>query len=183
MAAGRVEGVTLSGAEQEGEHLGADFVVDCTGKSTPYRRLAGGRRLRRAAQRKVNVGLGYASRFYARAPDERLGGARGVISLTDDIHRARRAVAFPVEGGRWLVTVGGYDLDRPTWDPADYASRLDADPCIALRRSRDDMVSEVTTYRYPVSIRRDFHRCGNLPGGLVGAGIRSPRLTRSTARE
>ena len=32
------------------------------------------------------------------------------------------------------------------------------------------MVGDVTTYRYPVSLRRDFHRCGHLPGGLVGAG-------------
>jgi 2-polyprenyl-6-methoxyphenol hydroxylase-like FAD-dependent oxidoreductase len=118
------------------------------------------------------VGLGYASRFYARTPDERLGGARGVISLTQDLNRPRGAVAFSVEGGRWLVTVGGYDKDRPSSDPVDFATRLESDPCIALRQfaHREDMLSDVTTYRYPVSVRRDFHRCERLPGGLVGAG-------------
>ena len=172
MVAGRVDGVTLSGAVQQGEHLGADLVVDCTGKSTRIDAWLAAGGYDAPPQRRVNVNLGYASRFYARSPDERLGGARGIISLTEALDRARGAVAFPVEGDRWLVTVGGYDQDRPSSDPADYGSRLAADPCIALRQfaHRDDIVSDVTTYRYPASVRRDFHRCRRLPGGLLGAG-------------
>ncbi len=171
-SAGRVDGVTLSGAEQEGEHVGADLVVDCTGKSTRIDAWLDAMGYVAAPQRKVNVGLGYATRFFARAPDERLGGARAIISITDDVNRARGAVAFPVEGGRWLVTVGGYDQDRPSSDPADFASRLEADPCVALRQfaHRDDVISDVATYRYPVSVRRDFYRCRRLPGALIGAG-------------
>jgi 2-polyprenyl-6-methoxyphenol hydroxylase-like FAD-dependent oxidoreductase len=172
MVAGRVDGVAVSGAPREGERLEADLVVDCTGKSTRIDAWLEASGYDPPPQRRVNVGLGYASRFYARSPDERVGGARGVISLTEDVNRPRGAVAFSVEGGRWLVTVGGYDQDRPSSDPADYASRLESDPCLALRQfaHRDDMASEVTTYRYPVSVRRDFHRCRRLPGGLVGAG-------------
>lgn len=172
MVGGRVAGVTLTGAAQEGDHLSADLVVDCTGKSTRVDAWLQAGGYTAPPQRRVNVGLGYASRFYARAPGERLGGARGVISLTEDLNRPRGAVAVSVEGGRWLVTIGGYDQDRPSSDPADFASRLEGDPCFALRQfaHREDMVSEVTTYRYPVSVRRDFHRCRRLPGGLVGAG-------------
>jgi len=172
MVAGRVAGVHLTGAAQEDVHLSADLVADCTGKSTRIDAWLEAGGYPAPPQRRVNVGLGYASRFYARAPDERLGGARGIISLTDDLNRPRGAVAFSVEGGRWLVTAGGYDQDRPSSDPADYVSRLLGDPCIVLRQfaHRDDMISEVTTYRYPASVRRDFHRCRRLPGGLVGAG-------------
>lgn len=172
MVAGRVAGVALSGGAPEGDLLSADLVVDCTGKSTRIDSWLEAGGYAAPPQRRVNVGLGYASRFYARAPGERLGGARGVISLSEDIRRPRGAVAFSVEGGRWLVTVGGYDQDRPSSDPADYAARLDADPCIALRQfaNREDTLSDVTTYRYPVSVRRDFHRCRSFPGGLVGAG-------------
>ncbi len=170
--AGRIDGVVLSGAGQEGEQLSGDLVVDCTGRSTRIDAWLTAIGYDAPPQRRVNVDLGYASRFYARAPDERLGGARAVISITEDLDRARGAVAFPVEGGRWLVTVGGYHHDRPSSDPADYASRLEDDPCIALRQfaHRDDMLSDVTTYRYPSSVRRDFDRCRRLPGGLVGAG-------------
>jgi len=170
--AGRVNGVVLSGAGKEGGQLSGDLVVDCTGRSTRIDGWLTAIGHDAPPQRKVNVDLGYASRFYARAPDERLGGARAVISITEDLDRARGAVAFPVEGGRWLVTVGGYHRDRPSSEPADYASRLEDDPCIALRQfaHRNDMLSDVTTYRYPSSVRRDFDRCRRLPGGLVGAG-------------
>jgi 2-polyprenyl-6-methoxyphenol hydroxylase-like FAD-dependent oxidoreductase len=170
--AGRVDGVTLSGTGQEGDRLGGDLVVDCTGKSTRIDTWLTAVGFDAPPQRKVNVDLGYASRFYARAPDERLAGARSIISITQDLDRPRGAVAFPVEGGRWLVTVGGYHRDRPTSDAADYAARLEQEPCIALRRfaNRDDMLSDVTTYRYHSSVRRQFDRCRRFPAGLVGMG-------------
>jgi 2-polyprenyl-6-methoxyphenol hydroxylase-like FAD-dependent oxidoreductase len=169
---GRVDGVTLSGGDRDGEHLAGDLVVDCTGRSTRIDTWLAAAGYEAPPQRKVNVDLGYASRFYSRTPDERLDGARGVISLTQSLARPRGAVAFSVEGGRWLVTVGGYHHDRPRADPADFASRLQDDPCPALRQfaHRDDTLSDVTTFRYPAAVRRDFHRCPKLPGGLVAAG-------------
>lgn len=172
MSAGRVDGVSLSRTEEEGGHLSGDFVVDCTGRSTRIEEWLAAIGYDPPPRRSVNVDLGYASRLYARGPDERLGDARAIISITEDLDRARGAVAFPVEGGRWLVTVGGYHHDRPTSDPADFAGRLEGDPCVPLRQfaHRDEAVSDVTLYRYPSSVRRDFHRCRRLPGGLVAAG-------------
>jgi len=170
--AGRVDGVTLSGTGNEGEQLRGDLVVDCTGKSTRIDKWLTAVGFDPPPQRKVNVDLGYATRFYARDPDERLGGARAIISVDQDLHRARGTVAFPVEGDRWLVTVGGYHEDRPSSDAADFAARLEQDPCKALRpfAHRDDVLSDVATYRYHASVRREFDRCRRFPGGLVGVG-------------
>ncbi|MDQ6725871.1 MAG: FAD-dependent monooxygenase [Actinomycetota bacterium] len=170
--AGRVDGVALSGAEQEGDRIGGDLVVDCTGRSTRIDTWLTDLGFEAPPQRRVNVDLGYASRFYARGPGERLGRARAIISIDENLDRPRGAVAFPVEGDRWLVTLGAYHHDRPTSDPADFASRLEEDPCSALRQfaHRDDAIGDITTYRYPASVRRDFHRCRRLPGGLVAAG-------------
>lgn len=172
MAAGHIDGIGLSGADEEGDALGADLVVDCTGKATRIDTWLTDLGYDAPPQRKVNVDLGYASRFYARDPDERLAGGRAIISITEDLNRARGAVAFPVEGGRWLVTIGGYHDDRPSSDPVDFAVRLDQDPCVALRQfaHRSDMLSDVSTFRYYASVRREFDRCQRLPSGLVGVG-------------
>lgn len=169
---GRVDGVTLSGAEHEGKRLGGDLVVECTGRSTRVDAWLEAVGYEAAPQRRVNVDLGYASRFYARVPDERLGGARGILAITEDGDRTRGVAAFSVEGGRWLVTLGGYHHDRPSSDPAEFASRLERDPCVALRQfaHRDDAVSDVATFRYPAGVRRDYDRCRRLPGGFLGAG-------------
>ncbi|MEA2686420.1 MAG: hypothetical protein QOE93_1615 [Actinomycetota bacterium] len=169
---GQVDGVSVSTDDHEGEQLGGDLVVDCTGRSTRIDAWLTAAGYDPPPQRKVNVDLGYASRFYPRAPDDRLDGARGVISLTQESPHPRGAVAFSVEGGRWLVTLGGYVQDRPTSDPADWASRLEADPCPALRQfaHRTDAMSDIRTFRYPAGVRRDFHLCQRLSGGLVATG-------------
>lgn len=167
--AGRVDGVVLA---EGGERLASDLVVDCTGRSTRMDDWLTALGYEPPPRRTVNVELGYATRFYPRRPDDRLGDARAIISITEDYARARGAVAFPVEGGRWIVTVGAYHDDRPRADAVDFADRLRTDPAPAMREfaERDDALTDVTTFRYPASVRRDFHRCRRLPAGLVALG-------------
>ena len=167
--AGRVDGVVLA---ESGERIAADLVVDCTGRSTRMDDWLVALGYEPPPRRTVHVDLGYATRFYPRRPDDRLGDARAIISITEDYQRARGAVAFPAEGGRWIVTVGAYHDDRPRADAGDFADRLRTDPVPAMRQfaERDDALTEVTTYRYPASVRRDFHRCRRLPAGLVALG-------------
>lgn len=169
----RVDGVRLTEPSGEGEErLDADLVVDCMGRTSRVDEWLAALGYDAPPRRSVHVDLGYATRFYPRDPDDRLGGARAIISVTEDYDRARGAVAFPVEGGRWIVTVGAYHHDRPTSEPSDFAARLAEDPAVALREfaDRDDAVTDVLTYRYPASERRDYSRCRRLPGGLVAAG-------------
>ncbi|HUR23352.1 MAG TPA: FAD-dependent oxidoreductase [Acidimicrobiales bacterium] len=167
--AGRVDGVLLA---ESGERLSADLVVDCTGRSTRMDEWLAALGYAAPPRRTVNVELGYATRFYPREPDDRLGDARAIISITEDYQRARGAVAFPAEGGRWIVTVGAYHDDRPRADAADFAERLRTDPVPAMHQfaDREDALTDVTTFRYPASVRRDFHRLRRFPAGLVALG-------------
>lgn len=175
---GRVDGVILSDpagegdSDPDGERLGGDLVVDCTGRSSRMDDWLTTLGYDPPPRRQVHVDLGYASRFYPRHPDDRLGRARALISLTEDSARPRGSVAFPVEGGRWLVTLGAYHDDRPTSDPDEFAARLAEDPAVPIRQfaGRDDALTKIATYRYPSSVRRDYHRCRRLPGGLLAAG-------------
>ena len=167
--AGRVDGVVLAEGD---ERLAADMVVDCTGRSTRMDDWLAALGYQPPPRRTVRVDLGYATRIYPRRPEDRLGDARAIISITEDYQRARGAVAFPAEGGRWIVTVGAYHDDRPRADADDFADRLRTDPVPAMREfaERDDALTDVATYRYPASVRRDFHRCRRLPAGLVALG-------------
>jgi len=175
---GRAEGLTADGDRvggvvlAEGDRLAADLVVDCTGRGSRADEWLKALGYDPPPRRTVHVDLGYATRFYPRRPQDRVGDARAVISITEDSRRARGTVAFPVEGDRWIVTVGAYHDDRPRADPEDFAARLASDPAPGLRpfADRDDALTDVTTYRYPASVRRDYHRCRRLPGGLVAVG-------------
>jgi len=171
---GKVDGTILEGAAEatEGERLSGDLVVDCSGRTSRADAWLGALGYEAPPRRSVNVELAYATRLFPRQPGDRLGGGRGILSVTEEADRFRGSVAFPVEGGRWIVTVGGYHDDRPTIDPDDFSSRLAADPALALRQfaDRDDALTDVVTFRYPASVRRDYHRCNRLPGGFLAAG-------------
>lgn len=170
--AGRVSGVTLSeGAEDDGQ-LAGDLVVDCTGGASRIGDWLTALGYEPPPEQGVSVDLGYATRFYRRRPGDLLDGALAILSLTQDIGRARGGGAFAVEDGRWMVTIGGYHHDRPTADPAEFVTRVASEPVGALGRLVTDgePVSDVATYRYSASVRRDFHRLARLPGGLLVAG-------------
>ena len=169
---GRVDGVILEDDAGERQRQAGDLVVDCTGRSSRMDDWLAALGYEPPPRRTVTVDLGYATRFYPRQADDRIGDARALISITEDYQRARGAVAFPVEGGRWIVTVGAYHDDRPRADAGDFADRLRTDPVPGIRQfaARDDALTDVTTFRYPASVRRDFHRCRRLPAGLVALG-------------
>lgn len=168
----RVTGVAVSGPDATVAHLDADVVVDCTGRSSRIDAWLTDLGFEPPPQRRIDVDLGYATRLFRRREGERLDGALGVISLTKDVGRARGAAVFAVEGPCWMATVGGYQHDRPTADPADFAARLADEPAGVLGRfgGRAEPVSEVATHRYPASVRRDFDRMPRLPAGLAAAG-------------
>jgi 2-polyprenyl-6-methoxyphenol hydroxylase-like FAD-dependent oxidoreductase len=171
---GKVDGAVLEGGAEGVEHdrLSADLVVDCSGRTSRADAWLGALGYEAPPRRTVNVELAYATRLYPRQPEDRLGGGRGILSVTEGADRFRGTAAFAVEAGRWIVTVGGYHDDRPTTAPEDFSSRLAADPAVSLRQfaDRDDALTDIVTFRYPASVRRDYHRCDRLPGGFLAAG-------------
>lgn len=176
VTAGRVDGVEVADALDAGDgdtgRVAADLVVDCTGGATRLGAWLAAAGYEAPPERRISVDLGYATRFYRRGPGDRLDGALGVLSLTQDVRRARGGGAFAVEGDRWMVTVGGYLDDRPTAQAAEFVARVASEPVAALRRlvTEGEPIDEVATHRFAASVRRDFHRLGRLPGGLVAAG-------------
>ncbi|HTJ74405.1 MAG TPA: FAD-dependent monooxygenase [Acidimicrobiales bacterium] len=171
---GTVDGVVLEAPSETtaGEHLKGDLVVDCSGRTSRADAWLGALGYDAPPRRTVNVELGYATRLFPRQPGDRLGGARGILSVVERADGFRGSAAFAVEGARWIVTVGGYHDDRPTMDPADFSSRLATDPAVPLQgfAARDDALTDVVTFRYPASVRRDYDRCTRLPGGFLAAG-------------
>lgn len=167
-AGGRVDGVTLTG----GTHLSADFVADCSGSATRIDAWLADLGRQAPPQRRIEVDLGYATRIFRREPGQLLDGAVALLSMTLDIGRARGGGAFAIEGDRWVVTIAGYAADKPTSDVAEFTERVASEPVPALRRlvTEGEPVSDVATYRYAASTRRDFDRMASLPGGFMAAG-------------
>ncbi|MGA5704459.1 FAD-dependent oxidoreductase [Peterkaempfera bronchialis] len=169
---GRVTGVELDG----GESLAADLVVDATGRS-------GGRTDRWLEQlgcpapevTTVKIDVGYSTRLLRRPPGDRLrDGGLLYLMATVPPHDKRAAAVFAVEGGRWMVTLGGWHRAHAPVDPkgfAEFAAALPA-PHIGELLERSEVVDdgEARRFTYPQARRRYFEKLPKYPSGYAALG-------------
>jgi 2-polyprenyl-6-methoxyphenol hydroxylase-like FAD-dependent oxidoreductase len=152
------------------EALGADLVVDATGRGarTPAWLEALG--YPRPEREQVRVGLGYASRIY-RLPPDALGGDLAVLHAATPRHP--RAGALQVlEGDRWMVTLAGILGDHPPTDPVgflDFARSLRFPDIYQAVRDAEPLDDPVA-FRFPASVRHRFEQLDRFPGGLLVMG-------------
>ncbi len=166
---GQVTGVELD----DGRTLAADLVVDATGRN-------GGRSDRwlekldcpAPENAVVKIDVGYTSRLYARQPGDLPDG--GLLSLMAAVppHHKRAAAAFPIEGDRWVVTIGGWHKEHAPGDPAGFAAFAEGLPAphIAHLIKRAEPLSEPETRQFPAARRRYFEKVRRLPHGYVALG-------------
>ncbi|GGZ32968.1 hypothetical protein GCM10010387_28850 [Streptomyces inusitatus] len=170
----RVTGVRATGADGRELLLGADLVVDASGRDSPAPRwLAelGGRG--RVQEIRVDAGLVCATRLY-RAP----AGSAGfpVVSVQADPAApapGRTATLVPIEGDRWMVTLSGARGGEPSSDPAEFEP-------FARSAVRHPLVGELISGAVPLSDevaltritvdRRRFEKTAGRPDGFIAVG-------------
>ncbi len=84
----------------------------------------------------------------------------------------RAAVLFPIEGGRWIVTFGGWLGDHAPADEQEvleYAKGLAA-PDIYNVISRAEPLTDFVTHKYPSNLRRHYERMTSFPDSYLVLG-------------
>jgi 2-polyprenyl-6-methoxyphenol hydroxylase-like FAD-dependent oxidoreductase len=173
-SAERVTGVEVDRAGGDGvEVLAADLVVDATGRGGGQadRWLS---RLACAAPRvaTVKIDVGYTTRLLRRRDGDLPDGGLLSLMASTPPHDKRAGAAFPIEGNRWVVTIGGWHREHAPGDPvgfAEFATHLPA-PHIADLIERAEPVSDLETRKFPAARRRYFERLRRPPGGYAALG-------------
>jgi len=169
----RVSGVRVEhrGAQPLEATLTADLVVDCTGRGsqTPQWLLAIG--YPAPPQSEVKVNVGYATRLYRRDPaDPR--GQDWLLYTPEAPGESRFGGMFPIEGERWIVSLGGWSGDHAPTDEQgflEYARSLPM-PEIAALISQAEPLSDITPHKFPASLRRHYERLTRFPEGYLVLG-------------
>ncbi|CAM5280248.1 FAD-binding monooxygenase [Streptomyces spiroverticillatus] len=168
---GRVLGVDLD----DGRRLGAELVVDATGRSA-------GRTERwlelldcpAPRTTTVKIDVGYTTRVMHRQGGELHDDALLYLMSAVPPHDKRAAAVFAVEGNRWMVTLGGWHRSHAPVDPEGFAAFADdlPDRHVADLLARTKPVSEENAERflYPAARRRWFEKLDKLPAGYVALG-------------
>jgi 2-polyprenyl-6-methoxyphenol hydroxylase-like FAD-dependent oxidoreductase len=154
----------------DGELIQTDLILDCTGRGARSNHwlTALGFPVPRVGE--VKVGVGYATRFYRRSPGDLPEGS-AVFSLPSPPAEKRAGVALPVEGERWLISLGGWHGEFPRDLPGfEQHARELPHPAIARLLDRCEPLTELSVVQYPASRRRYFEELSTLPGGYLALG-------------
>jgi 2-polyprenyl-6-methoxyphenol hydroxylase-like FAD-dependent oxidoreductase len=166
----RVAGVRVEAGEGTAE-LWADLVVDCGGRgsrSLNWLRALGYPLPETSA---VAVDVGYATRLFRRDPADPRGRSWTLYTPEAPVE-TRFGGLFPIEGDRWVVSMGGWGGDHGPTDEAGflaYARTLPA-PEIAEVIAQCEPLSEIYPYRFAASLRRHYERLRAFPEGYLVLG-------------
>jgi len=146
----------------------AELVVDASGRrsSAPEWLLALG--CRRVREDRVDAGIAYTSRLYRRPP-----GDLGFLALYLQTHpeHPRTGSLLPVEGGRWIVSLGGMRGAEPRRGESGFAEALTQmrDPLLRETLDGAEPASAVRGFRPGPSVRRHYEH-HTTPDGFLAVG-------------
>jgi 2-polyprenyl-6-methoxyphenol hydroxylase-like FAD-dependent oxidoreductase len=152
------------------ELLGAELVVDATGRGSRAPLWLEALGYARPETEQVRIGLGYATRIY-RLPPDALDGDLAVLQAATPQH-PRTGALQRLEGDRWMLTLAGILGDHPPTDPGRFLAFAQSlrfpDIYEAVRSAQplDDPVA----FRFPASVRHRYERLDRFPDGLLVLG-------------
>jgi 2-polyprenyl-6-methoxyphenol hydroxylase-like FAD-dependent oxidoreductase len=163
-----VTGVRYENGDGVTETIPADLVVDASGRGAPTLALLKsiGRPL--PAETAIGIDLRYATCVFA-IPDDASTDWKGIMTFGQAPQNSRGGLMLPLEGNRWMVTIGGRHGDAPPGDAEEflaYARSMRTQTIYnAIRRAK--RLDGVARYGFPESVWRHFERLDVFPRGLL----------------
>jgi len=166
-----VAGVRYDNDNGASETIAADLVVDASGRGALTLALLQSIGRPPPEETTIGIDLGYATCVFA-IPDDAPTDWKGVMTFGEPPHNSRGGLMLPLEGNRWMATIGGRHGDVPPGDAEGfltYAKELRT-PTIynAIRHAK--RLDGVARYGFPESVRRHFERLDDFPRGLLPIG-------------
>jgi 2-polyprenyl-6-methoxyphenol hydroxylase-like FAD-dependent oxidoreductase len=168
---GRVDGVEVEAEDDGRRELAADLVVDATGRGSQASRWLEELGYGAPPVAQVRIDMAYSSTVLTRTPG-RLPDRSWFVTVGDVPRSKRFGVAFPIEGDRWIVTVGGCHGDHPPTDDAGqlaYAESLPAGDIADVLRN-ESRLEPIVAHRLPSNQWRHFDALKRHPAGFLALG-------------
>lgn len=169
----RITGISLrSRASEKGiEELTADLIVDATGRGSRSPQWLESLGYARPEESVVHIQHAYASRIYRR-DQSLLPDALSVMTAPMPPDGLRAGALAPLEGERWIATLGGWTGDHPPTDEPgflEYARSLPNQDIYQVI-SRAEPLSDIVIHKMPSNLRRHYEKMKQFPQGYLVMG-------------
>ena len=149
----------------------ADLVIDATGRGTRTPQWLKELGYGETSVSEVRINVGYTTRMYKRDPQDPRGET-WIVYTPEAPSEKRFGGAFPVEGDKWLITVGGWHDDHAAMEMKGYLEFVKSlpNPNLYDLVSKCEPVSEFVQYKFPFSSRRHYEKLRRFPTGFLVLG-------------
>ena len=147
----------------------ADLIIDATGRSSRGPQWLKHLGYHAPEESQITCHIHYTTRLYHR-PSE--ANADWTYISTNPPSGKRMGVAFPIEGNRWIVSLGGQHGEQAPTDEAEflaYAKSLPAPDVYDIIRNSEPL-SNFHPYGFPTSLRRHYESLRQFPEGYLVLG-------------
>jgi 2-polyprenyl-6-methoxyphenol hydroxylase-like FAD-dependent oxidoreductase len=153
------------------EKFEADLVVDASGRASATPKWLESLGYARPPEVEVKIGVGYSTRVYARTETHLDAIFIEMISPSAPAEKGG-VFLFPIEDGRWIMTAGGQANAYPPNDEAglmEFVRNMPV-PDVYNIVSKAAPIGDIITYRYPSSLRHNYHKLTRFPEGYLVMG-------------
>ncbi|MFF2614525.1 FAD-dependent oxidoreductase [Kitasatospora sp. NPDC058046] len=152
--------------------LSAHLVVDTTGRGSRTPRWLADLGYEAPTEERIEIDLAYTTRHY-RLKGDPFGSDIAIIPAATPSHpRGAFFYRVPGEDNRVELSVTGIVGDHPPVDPEGFHAFVRSLPVPEIHEAIRDAepLDEPLRFRFPASVRRDYHRLERFPAGLVVLG-------------
>jgi 2-polyprenyl-6-methoxyphenol hydroxylase-like FAD-dependent oxidoreductase len=160
----------VTGIKTDSELLAADLVVDTAGRGSRSPQWLEAMGYEKPVEERIEIGLGYTTRWFRRRPEHLSGDVAAVIPPTPSGKRG--GVMLAQENDRWIVTLITHFQNCAPGDLEGFIAftkTLPAPYIYQVVRTAEP-VGEATTARFPASVWRRYDKLKHFPEGYLVFG-------------